>query len=118
MFTYDDDDRAGMLAPSIARSCVGVDRRGERAAGGEIGKQHGLLRREDRRRLGHEVHAAEDDDVGVGLRRLAREAERIADEIGDVLHFGALVVVRENDRVALARELLDLVLQLGDGVVS
>ncbi len=67
-----------------------------------------FLRREDRRGLGHEMHAAEDDDVGVGLGRFAREAERVADEIGDVLHFGALVVVREDDGVAVAGEALDL----------
>ena len=54
----------------------------------------------------------------LGLRRFARQAERVADEIGDVLDLGALVVVRENDRVALARELLDLGLQLGDRLRS
>ncbi len=54
------------------------------------------------------MDAAEDDDVGVGLGRFARQAERVADEIGDVLHFGALVVVREDDGVAVAGEALDL----------
>ena len=93
---------------------LGVDRRGERAAGGEIGEQHRLLRREHRGRLGHEVHAAEDDDVGFRLRGFARQAERVADEVGDVLHLGALVVVRQDDGVALAGERLDLALQLGD----
>ena len=38
--------------------------------------------------------------VRVGLRRLARQPERVAHEIGDVLHLGALVVVREHDGVA------------------
>ena len=93
-----DDDGARMLRLPLAQ-LLGVDRRGERAAGGEIRQQHGLLRRQNRRRLGHEVHAAEDDDVGVGLRRLAGQAERVADEIGDVLDLGPLVVVREDDRV-------------------
>ena len=54
------------------------------------------------------MDAAEDDDVGVGLGRFAREAERVADEIGDVLHFGSLVVVGEDDGVAVAGEALDL----------
>ena len=60
------------------------------------------------------MHAAEDDDVGFRLGRFAREPERVADEVGDVLHFGALVVVRQDDRVPLAGERLDLSLQLGD----
>ena len=111
------DHRAGMLGLPRAK-LLGIDRGGERAARGEIGEQHRLLRREDRRRLGHEVHAAEDDDVGVRLGGLAREAERVADEVGDVLHFGALVVVREDDRVLLARERLDLTLELRDQLLA
>ena len=47
-------------------------------------------------------------DVGVGARRLAREAERVADEVGDVLDLGHLVVVGEDDRVALGGERADL----------
>ena len=66
------------------------------------------MRRQDGSRLRHEVHAAEDDDVGVGLGGFAREAERVADEIGDVLHLGPLVVVGEDDGVAIAGEGLDL----------
>ena len=50
--------------------------------------------------------------VGVGLRRLAREAERVADEVGDVLELGQLVVVGEDHRVALGGERADLVAQL------
>ena len=37
----------------------------------EVREQDGLLGREDRRGLGHEVHAAEGDDVAVGGRGLA-----------------------------------------------
>ena len=54
----------------------------------------------------------------LGLGRFARQAERIADEVGDVLHFGALVVVGEDDRVALARQSLDLALQFGHDIVA
>ena len=85
-------------------SAGGVDRRASEQPAARSGKQHRLLRRENRRGLGHEVHAAEDDDVGVGLGRLARETEGVADEIGDVLHLGALVVVGEDDGVAVAGE--------------
>ena len=57
-----DDDAAGMLRLPGAQ-LVGGDRRGERAAGVEVGDQHGLVGREDRGRLGHEVDAAEDDHL-------------------------------------------------------
>ena len=42
--------------------------------------------------------------VGVGGRRLAGEPERVAGEVGDVLELGQLVVVGEDDRVALGGE--------------
>ena len=45
-------------------------------------------------------------------RRLAREAERVADVVGHVLHLGHLVVVREDHRAALGRERAHLGLQL------
>ena len=47
-------------------------------------------------------------------RRLAREPERVADVVGDVLDLGHLVVVREDHRVALGRQRAHLVLQRGD----
>ena len=106
-----DDDGARDAPPSSSRSCAGVDRRGERAAGVQIGDQHGLLRAEDRRRLGHEVDAAEEDRRGVRRGRLPREPERVADVVGDVLHLGQLVVVGEDDRVALAGELAHLLVR-------
>ena len=48
---------------------------------------------------------------GVGRGRLAREAERVADVVGHVLHLGHLVVVGEDDRVALAGELAHLLVR-------
>jgi hypothetical protein len=90
---------------------LGVDRRGEGAAGREVRKQDRLLWRQHGRSLSHEVDAAEHDDVGVGVRGLAGQSERIADEVRDVLHFGALVVVREDHGVTLGRQLPDLVLE-------
>ena len=50
------------------------------------------------------MHAAENDHVRVGLRRLLRKAERIADEIRHVLNFRHLIIVRENDGVELFLE--------------
>jgi hypothetical protein len=53
-------------------------------------------------------HAALDDDGGVDLRRLARELERIADEVGDaIVDFRRLIIVRQDDRVALRLERVD-----------
>ncbi len=84
------------------------DRRGERAAGLEVGDQDGLLGVQDLRRLGHEVDAAEDDHVGVGLGRLARQGERVAGEVGDAVEdLRRLVVVRQDHRVPLLLEAPD-----------
>ena len=105
-----DRDRAGVLRLPGAQ-LLGRDRVGQRAARVEVGDQHGLVGREDRRRLGHEVHAAEGDDGLVDRRRAWDEAERVAHVVGDVLDLGQLVVVGQDDRVALAGERADLGLQ-------
>jgi hypothetical protein len=47
--------------------------------------------------FGHEMHAAEDDVLGVGLRGEARELQRVAGEVGVLVDVGALVVVAEDD---------------------
>ena len=57
------------------------------------------------------MDTAEDDRVGVRGGRLAREAERVAGVIGDVLDLGHLVVVRQDDGVRLLRERADLALE-------
>ena len=44
--------------------------------------------------------------------RLAREAERVAEVVGDVLDLGQLVVVGEDHRVALGGERADLVAEI------
>ena len=113
MLTY-----ATTTAPGCSRFHARSDSASIVAAGSEIGKEHGLRGRQDRGGLGHEVNAAKDDHLGLGPRRLARQPERIPDEIGDVLDLRALVVVRENDRVAVLRERLDLPLQRGDDLVA
>ena len=63
---------------------------------------------EDLRRLGHEADAAEGDHLGVGRRRLARQIEAVADEVREVLDFRLLVIMGEDDGVALALQALDL----------
>ena len=80
----------------------------EAASGVHVGQDDGLLRREDFRRLRHEANAAEGDHLGVGLRRLARQIEAVADEVREVLDLRLLVIMREDHRVALAFQPLDL----------
>ena len=56
---------------------------------------------EDVRGLGHEVHAAEQDELGLGPRgRLARELEGVARDVGELDDLVALVVVAQHERAA------------------
>jgi hypothetical protein len=74
---------------------------GHRAAGGEVGQDGDLVRRgHDVGDFGHEMHAAEDDVFGVGLRGEARELQRVAGQVGVLVDVGALVVVAEDDGLA------------------
>ena len=106
-------DRPGVLCLPGSQ-LVGGDGVGQRAAGPQVWQQHGLLGTQDRRRLGHEVHAAEGDHRRVAGSGLTGERERVPEEIRHVLDLRALVVVRKDDRVALAGEFANLVLQFGD----
>jgi hypothetical protein len=99
-FTYATTAASGWRA-FRRRSALARDEVRHRAAGAQIGHQHRLARREDLGRLRHEVHAAEDDHVGVGLRRFLREAERVAEVVADRLDLHALVVVAQDHRVQL-----------------
>ena len=55
-------------------------------------------RGQDVGRLGHEVHAAEHDELGVRAgRRLAGELERVAGDVGELDDLVALVVVAEHE---------------------
>ena len=102
------------IAIPPGRQLLVVDRLRQRAAGVEVGDQDGLGRAQHRRRLGHEVHAAEDDRLAVGGRRPAREPERVADVVGHVLDLGELVVVGEDHGPPLGGEGPNLLLQLTD----
>ena len=51
--------------------------------------------------LGHEVHAAEDDELGVGMPAdFAGELVGVADVVGELDHLVALVVVAEDHQPA------------------
>ena len=54
------------------------------------------------------MDAGQHDHVGIGARRLARQRQAVADDVGDgVEDLGRLVVMRQDDRVALALEAQD-----------
>lgn len=87
----------------------------ERAAGRHIGQDHGFVRAQNLRHLGHETDAAKDDHIRIRSRRLARQIEAVADEIGNVLNIPVLIVMREDDRVARAAQTIDLGLKIQSG---
>ena len=96
----------GMLCPESGEFIGGaVVRQG--AAGIEIREHHGFLRAEDLGGLRHEVNAAEGDHIGIGAGGLAGQLKRVTDEIGDVLNFRFLVVVREHHGIAFPLQPLD-----------
>jgi hypothetical protein len=90
---------------------LGVDHVRHRAAGVPGRQQHGLVGGEDLGRFGHEVDAAKDDHLRVGLRRLDAQLQGVADEIGNVLHLADLVVVGDDHRPAFPLQLLNPVNQ-------
>jgi hypothetical protein len=56
--------------------------------------------------LGHEVHAAEDHELGRVPRGCrARELQRVAGEVGELDHFVALIVMAEDDETIAERPL-------------
>ena len=67
---------------------------------------------QDLRRLRHEAHAGEGDDLRVALLGAAGEVERVADEVGQVLDGLFLVVVGEKDCIFLSLEIPDLGLEV------
>ena len=80
---------------------------GEGAAGGEVGKQHGFVRGKHFGGFRHEVDPAEDNDLGVVVGGFPGQIEAVADEIGNILNFVDLVIMRENDGIHFALEFLN-----------
>ena len=80
---------------------------GHRAAGRKVGQDHLLMRRRQHvGALGHEVHAAEHDELRFGmLGDLARQAERVAGVVGELDDLVALVVMAEDDQPVAERRL-------------
>ena len=58
-----------------------------------------MRRAQDVGALRHEVHAAEDDELGrAAAGRRARELQRVADVVGELDDFVALIVMPEDDQ--------------------
>ena len=97
---------------------VGGTAVGQGAAGGQVGNHDGAVGVQDLRRLGHEVDAAEGDHVPVHLRGGARQGQGVAHEVGEILDLVLLVVVGQQDGVALLLELEDRLLEVFGEVVA
>ena len=98
-----DDARAGAeggghLVPGRV-DIAGIGHVGHGAAGGHVGEDDGDVgRREDVGGFGHEVDAAEEDELDALLAGgVLGELEAVAGEVGVLDHFVALVVVAEDD---------------------
>ena len=89
--------RAGQPLPRVFH-VLEIGHVGHRASRLQVGKDHGLVRTaQDVGRLGHEMDAAEHDELGVGRGcGELRELERIAAEIGELHHALALVVMPQD----------------------
>ena len=89
---------------------LGRDALRQRASGPQVRQQHHPLGIEDLGGLGHEMDAAKHDNSGLAhLARLVCEFQRVADKVGDLEYFGALVVVRKHHGAALGLEPVDFV---------
>ena len=108
---YVMDTASGCFARQARKRSAGQPSASEQPAS-MIGHDDDLVGVQDLGGLGHEVDAGEEDDVGRRLLGRLRELERVAQEVGEVLDVALLVVVREQDRVALALEALDLVFEV------
>ncbi len=82
------------------------------APGAHIGQHNGFTGREDFCSLGHEFDPAKGNDIGVGGGGLARQVERVADKIGNVLDLRVLVIVGQDDGVSFPSKPVDLGLQV------
>jgi hypothetical protein len=55
------------------------------------------------------VHAAENDQLVIGLCRFLAERQRIPHDIGQILNFRNLVIMCQDERTALTTPVVDLV---------
>ncbi len=83
-----------------------------RAIAFEVRDHDGLVRIQQLRRLGHEVDATERDHVAVGALGGLRQGQRVADDVGEILNLGFLVVVSQQESAALPFQIEDGLLEV------
>ena len=101
------NDRMAGIFRLEGRKILLIARLGQRTSRFGAGNQHLLVGAEHLGGLGHEVHAGEQDDVGVYRLRLDREGQRVAQKVGRLLHFGRGVVMGQYDGALAALEFVD-----------
>jgi len=82
------------------------------AARVQIGEQHEFAWVQDLGRFGHEQHAGKHDNVRFSGGRLPGKLQAIAHKIGQILNLRFLVVMREDHRIHLGLQALDLAFQV------
>ncbi len=100
----------GHAGIALAQECDigGGDAVRQRAAGAGVGNEHRFRGVQQLCGFGHEMHAGEDDDIGVHAHGFAGQSQAVAYDIGDAMEdFRGLVIMRQDDRVALALEAVD-----------
>ncbi len=92
------DARLGQHVPAL-RDLLGRRHVGHGAAGGEVGQDDLLVvGGQDVRRLGHEVHTAEDDVLGLRARgRVPGQLEGVTRDVRELDDLVTLVVVAEDE---------------------
>jgi hypothetical protein len=104
MLRHEGGELVGRAAVGKAAPCL------------QVRQENELVRVEDLRRLGHEMDAGENDDLGLGGRGLLAEPQAVADEVRDILDVGILVVVRQDHGVHFAPEAIDFTEEVQAGL--
>ena len=90
------DDHAIGMGGAPRAHVLRLDRGRERAPGIRVGDEHALVGVGDGSRLGHEMHAADDEQRRIELAGASRHPQRVRDHVRHVLDLGSLVVVGQN----------------------
>ena len=109
-----DDGVIGIIAPELAHR---LDRAAihQAATGAAVGDHDHAVGIERLGGFGHEPHAAKGDHVAFEITGLARQLQAVADDVGQLLDLGFLVVMRQQDGVAALFQFQDLFGDSGRG---
>ena len=99
------------LTPTIGAEISGVNlgeagHVGHRTTGAHVRQYRRLLGpRQNIGDFGHEMHAAENNVIGIRLRRQLGQPQRVARQVGVFVDVGALIMMAEDDRALTERSL-------------